>query len=116
MREYILSHLGEAAAWLVVCTLFSYILWKSPKLRAIIQPGEAEKTLTADKDALRKENDILRTEKEKLKNGNEYLLDELAIARTVRSTQRDKLDSSLAETERLTAQIDALKRTLTRDI
>lgn len=116
MGKFLIDHLADTVLGGFVVFLLSWISFKSPRFKALLKPGEVEKTLAADKDALRKECDTLRTENEKLKNGNEYLLDELAIARTVRSTQRDKLDSSLAETERLTAQIDALKRTLTRDI
>ena len=81
-----------------------------------MKPGEVEKTLTADKDALRKECGTLRAENVRLKSGNEYLLDELTIARTVRSSQRDKLDQALAEVERTNAQLDTVRRSLNRDL
>ena len=116
MGKFILEHLADTFLGGLVVLLFSWICFKSPRFKALLKPGEVEKTLAADKTALRKENDTLRSENERLKSGNEYLLDELTIARTVRSSQRDKLDAALAEVERTNAQVDGLRRTLNRDV
>jgi len=112
IKEYWLPELLT----IIIISLVSRILYKSPSLRSFFKPSELEESVIRDRDEWKQRCATLEKENTRLTNGNEFLLDELAIARTVRDGQRDKLDLAYAEFERVNATLTGIQRQLGHDV